>query len=144
MKNSLWEIRQKVKAGEPLTDDEKEALRVLELGLREATKELMTPEIKKKLKQSLSAYKGKKRQWNIQKEVFRRETGYDFEFEEFFDFIITNNYTGRMTFEEFFRLSDAEVNKFFLRWSNHLPECRRQQREAMRRKFSIIARQKKR
>lgn len=139
MKNSLWEIRQKVKAGEPLTDDEKEALRVLELGLREVTKELMTSEIKKELRRALSAYKGKKRQWNTQKEVFRRETGYDFEFEEVFDFLITNTSTGSITLGEFLGLSNTEVNKLFDLWSVLYPDYRKKQREAIRRELSTIA-----
>ena len=122
-----------------MTDDEKEALRVLELGLREATKELMTPEIKKGLRQSLNAYKEKKILWNTQKEAFYGETGYDFEFEKVFDFLITNTPTGSMTLGEFLGLSDTEIEVLFDLWSVLYPEYRRQQREAMRRKFSIIA-----
>ncbi|HAK77674.1 MAG TPA: hypothetical protein DCM71_12365 [Runella sp.] len=138
MESALWEITQKVKNGEPLTNAEKAMGELLETQLKGVYKEIFTPEVKDKLRRALDAYTKKKSLWNNQRAFFHREIGFDFDFEKVLDFLIEKTHVGAGTFGEFLKLDDSEIEQLFDLWSAIYPEHRREDRERLRHEFKFV------
>lgn len=123
MENSLWEIRQKVKFGESLTDAENEKIEVFEAQF----KETLTP-YKAAIKKTLEVWRHKKSLWEQDRNGIALDIGYNPDFERVIDFLIENTDWKGKTFSELVSLSDTETIELFDIWAAIYPDHRKQER----------------